>query len=308
MFLCKTQNSSIMKAKNYILFVLVPILMSCSQDPTEQATQIVAPVTKATRAEEAFPNQRGVLQSAYYNGQKISYYQIGDQAVFDSDMLLLPNDLQQQTDVHTEGTGRTKTSSRWPSAIVYYSIDPSLPNQTRVTDAINQWQANTPIRFVERTTQRGYVLFRAGSGCSSNVGYSGGLQYVNLASNCSTGNTIHEIGHTLGLWHEQSRADRDTYVTINTANIISGYETDFQTYTQRGSDGFDSDGGLDFGSIMLYGSYDFSKNGQPTMTKKDGSTFTAQRDSPSQTDINTVFSMYPYNKALSMYSGKTKPD
>ncbi|WP_332368614.1 M12 family metallopeptidase [Spirosoma telluris] len=194
--------------------------------------------------------------------------------------------------MHTEGTGRTKTSSRWPNKVVYYSIDPALPNQTRVTDAIAHWEANTPIRFIQRTTQRGYVLFKTGSGCSSSVGYSGGLQYVNLASGCTTGNTIHEIGHTLGLWHEQARVDRDTYVTINTANIITGYETDFQTYAQRGQDGFDYPSGLDFGSIMLYGSYDFSKNGQPTMTKKDGSTFIGQRNGLSPTDIYTILTMY----------------
>ncbi|WP_460974026.1 M12 family metallopeptidase, partial [Spirosoma migulaei] len=49
----------------------------------------------------------------------------------------------------------------------------------------------------------------------------------------------------------------------------------------------------DFGSVMLYGSYDFSKNGLPTMTKKDGTTFVGQRTGLSATDIATVSSMYP---------------
>jgi len=137
------------------------------------------------------------------------------------------------------------------------------------------------------------VLFRPGPGCSSNVGYIGSVQYINLASTCTTGNTIHEIGHTIGLWHEQSRADRDSYVTINTDNILPGYESDFQTYVQRGMDGFDFAGGLDFGSVMLYSSYDFSSNGLPTMTRKDGSTFISQRQGLSILDINTVKSMYP---------------
>ncbi|WP_460968172.1 M12 family metallopeptidase, partial [Spirosoma migulaei] len=49
----------------------------------------------------------------------------------------------------------------------------------------------------------------------------------------------------------------------------------------------------DFGSVMLYGSYDFSKNGLPTMTKKDGSTFIGQRQGLSATDIKTIGYMYP---------------
>lgn len=267
-------------------------LASCSQNSTEKTLNSMTTTAKTTRPEEAFPNQRGALKSGILNGQTVSYQLIGDQAVFESDILLPPESLKEKTDMHTEGTGRSKTSTRWPNKIVYYSIDAALPNQSRVTDAIAHWEANTPLRFVQRTTQRGYVVFKTGSGCSSNVGYSGGVQYVNLANTCTTGNTIHEIGHTVGLWHEQTRADRDTYVTINTANIISGYEADFQTYTDRGADGFDYPSGLDFNSIMMYGSYDFSKNGQPTITKKDGSTFTVQRNGLSYTDINTIYYMY----------------
>ncbi len=208
-------------------------------------------------------------------------------------MLLRESDLQDDPGKQTQGTGRTRTQARWPGKIVYYTIDPSLANQARVTNAIAHWEANTPIRFVQRTTQAGYVTFQTGSGCSSTVGYTGAQQFVNLATSCSTGNTIHEIGHTIGLWHEHTRADRDTYVTVNLNNVTAGTESNFQTYTQRGYDGFDYQGGLDFGSVMLYSSYDFSKNGSPTITKKDGSTFTGQRNGLSPTDVNTVKYMYP---------------
>lgn len=280
------------KSAQLLLFAFVCGSMGCSQMPTEHGLE-VSPKTNVSRPEEAFPFQRGIPKTGTLNGEEIIYSLIDGQAVFQRDILINPDSLHDAGDLHTEGAGRSKVSSRWPNKIVYYTIDPALPNTARVTDAIAHWEANTPIRFKPRTTQRGYVLFRPGSGCSSNVGYIGSVQYINLASSCTTGNTIHEIGHTIGLWHEQSRTDRDSYVTINTTNILPGYEADFQTYTQRGMDGFDYAGGLDFKSIMMYGSYDFSRNGLPTLTRKDGSTFSSQRQGLSAVDITTVNAMYP---------------
>ncbi len=51
-------------------------------------------------------------------------------------------------------------------------------------------------------------------------------------------------------------------------------------------------GPFDFNSIMMYSSDAFSKNGKPTMTKKDGNTWTAQRDSLSSQDIINIRKIY----------------
>src|SRR5919199_6643513 len=87
-------------------------LLSCSPDQTEKGSQVVTPSRQGTHAEEAFPNQQGTLQTAYFNKQKINYRLINGQAVFERDMILYPDELEERVDVSTEGTGRSKLTLR----------------------------------------------------------------------------------------------------------------------------------------------------------------------------------------------------
>ena len=268
---------------------LLALTAACSHDNQDAA---LAPTTDAAaqqqKVEEAYPGQAGIIQAGRFSGQPIEYRRIAGDIVYEGDILLTPEQINPNAP-QPESAGRN--TNRWTGGVVYYTIDSNLPSQQRVTDAIAHWQTNTAIRFTPRTTQSNYVTFRVGSGCSSNIGQVGGRQYINLASGCSTGNTIHEIGHALGLFHEQTRNDRDTFVTINFQNIQAGYENNFAKYSAQGISGTDY-GNLDFGSIMMYGSNSFSSNGQPTIVKKDGSTFNIQRSGLSSGDKAGIDAMY----------------
>ncbi len=223
------------------------------------------------------------------DGRNVTYKVIDGKKVFEGDILIGDHQLQNGA-IGTDGTISTVSSHVWPNKTVYYAWGSGLPQsaKTKFTDAAAHWKLKTGINFVLRTNQTAYIRVIQGSGCYSYIGRQGNAQDLSIGSGCSTGNTIHEIGHAIGMYHEHTRADRDTYVNVFTQNVQSGAGNNFVKCTSCTANGT-----LDFGSIMMYSSFAFSSNGQATITKKDGSTFTTQRTALSTNDIAIVKTKYP---------------
>jgi len=251
-------------------------------------------------ASQRIAELEGTRGHTMFRGAVVPYEVRNGVALFEGDIVVGPVE-QIQSAVSTkelggqrQSMGMTDSYYRWPAGVVPYEIDPTIPNQYRITDAIAHWntQLGGAINIRPRNGESYYVRFvnSTSSGtCSSYVGnnYMAG-QALTLGSSCSTGNVIHELGHAIGLFHEHTREDRNSFVKINFANITSGALGNFDQQIALSSDL----GAYDYGSIMHYPANAFSMNGLPTIETIPAGIAIGQRTALSAGDIGGVRNMY----------------
>jgi hypothetical protein len=186
----------------------------------------------------------------------------------------------------------------WPGGRVPYEVDPAFPDPQRVVDAVAEWNGRTVIRFEPRAGEDDYLLIMPEAGCAiSDVGRRRGQQRICIGDSCTAGQLAHELGHTIGLWHEHCRHDRLKYVTVDWNNIQDECEDNFKIDFIDGADAATYEiGDYDYGSIMHYGAYDFAVDDKRLVLAAiqpiPAGVQMGQRDALSDGDIAAVAILY----------------
>lgn len=223
-------------------------------------------------------------------------------AVLEGDILLghVDGEGRLERSINTRGLARNDAFGRWPDGIVpYIAPDSNSPTQqVNIHLAIEHWMERSSITFVERTADNAdqyphYLRFTSSNSCASYVGMQGGEQPIMVSDGCTSGSIIHELGHALGLFHEHTRSDRDSFIQVDWDQIVDGKDINFKIQNV----GTSNYGSYDYGSIMHYGEYFFSKSTQPTIIVPDGVDI-GQRVELSEIDASSVDQMYATDIAL----------
>lgn len=166
---------------------------------------------------------------------------------------------------------------------VPYSLSDEIKEDTwkmkSIHQAIESFNKFTCVRFLlldksEDNLKREYgdgldrvKLKINGSMCYSSVGRQGGEQDISIGNGCErVGTVIHEMMHSIGFIHEQSRPDRDDYIHVFYENIKDGMEHNFQKYSIGEVKNLPANKGFyDYDSCLHYNNHAFSKNSKDTI-------------------------------------------
>uniref|UniRef100_A0A7E4ZR50 Metalloendopeptidase n=1 Tax=Panagrellus redivivus TaxID=6233 RepID=A0A7E4ZR50_PANRE len=226
-----------------------------------------------------------------------------EEAYFDA---LTDDDIRDDRIAFNDGGLADDPAYPWPGAVVPYHIEHGKFNDLFMAEfenALNEFHSKTCVRFrPKRKTDRYFVKIIRSDGCWSYVGMQTDLadigQEVSLGDECwRKGIIIHELNHVLGFFHEHSRFDRDSYITLNEPNIMKNR---IHQFDKRPREPVDAIGAYDFYSIMHYELNAFAVDKKlPTIVPKLSNVRLdemGQRRSLSEGDLKKIRSFYNCSK------------
>ncbi|XP_073728825.1 meprin A subunit beta-like [Misgurnus anguillicaudatus] len=167
--------------------------------------------------------------------------------------------------------------------------------------AFEQFRLKSCIDFKPRTTEDYYISVERLEGCWSYIGrsfFQG--QKLSIGDGCGIIAIVeHEFLHALGFYHEQSRYDRDDYVTINYENIIAVQKSNFDKYGENVTSLQGTP--YDYMSVMHYDKNAFSNGiGSTIITKHpEFQDVIGQRMDMSEYDAIELNKLYSCNSSTS---------
>lgn len=240
-----------------------------------------------------------------------------DNEVGDSDILDYEKDMRLREDEGIYRNAIRGTRTKWKNGVVPYVIKNLGEREKKaVEDAIADYNTYTCVKWEPLDRRKhgrytDYVEFFSGSGCYSYVGRNPdryGKQPISLGIGCGIkGIAIHEMMHTVGFYHEQSRRDRETFVNINYGNILSKYHDQFEKLSRRQEDSLGAK--YDYNSVMHYGRKAFAYNrNKDTVIPLIGEPDIGQRKGFSNVDIWKINKLYGCPEYVPPYSTTEVPE
>jgi hypothetical protein len=153
----------------------------------------------------------------------------------------------------------------WPFGVIPFEYDGNVSQANRdlFQAAMDEVRDYCGVTFrAKNQFDLGYLHVQSAGANNAPVGYAPVQRIVNILNFNVRHIMVHELFHVLGVYHEQSRSDRNNFVTINTGNIsqngcsggpcdsqfeIAGFASDFAVYN--------------FDSFMHYSRNAFSVSG-----------------------------------------------